>query len=62
MESSSIDINVDRFDRVYRPGDTIKGSIDVNAYRNWSHNGINLVAEGAVFTLCQGSVMSLSGK
>ena len=58
MESSSIEINVDRFDRVYRPGETIKGTLDVYAFKGWSHSGINIRAEGTVFTLLQGSVMS----
>ena len=61
MESSSLEISLDRFDRVYRPGDTIKGTLDVLAYKGWTHNGIQLWADGTVFTLLQGTMMSLSG-
>jgi len=60
-ESSSLEIKVDRFDRVYRPGDTIRGNVIVQAYKGWSHNGLNLTAEGTIHTLVQASGMSLSG-
>lgn len=60
-ESSSLEIKVDRFDRVYRPGDTIRGTVTVQAYKGWSHNGLNLLAEGNIHTLVQASGMSLSG-
>ena len=54
-QESSIDIVLDRFDRVYRPGETIKGTVDVYAYKGWTHNGIVLTSEG-VLTLSGESV------
>lgn len=45
---SSIDIKLKRADRVYKPGDAVEGVIIVNAYKGWSHTGIQMLAEGVV--------------
>lgn len=49
MEHSSIDIKLKKFDRVYRPQDTISGCIIVNAYKGWPHVGVKLLMEGKVY-------------
>lgn len=42
-------INLDKFERVYRPRATIDGSVDVHAYKGWQHQGLKLIVEGKVF-------------
>ncbi len=62
MENSSLDIKLDRFDRVYRPGDIIRGSVSINAKKGWTHNGLVILVEGTIHTLAQASGLSLSGE
>ena len=61
MQESSLDIKIDRFDRVYRNGETIKGSVLIHAFKGWSHSGIQLLAQGLVHTLYQGNGLMVSG-
>jgi hypothetical protein len=49
MESSSLVINLDKFERVYRPNAPVEGSVDVHAYKGWQHQGLKLVIEGKVY-------------
>ena len=46
---ASVDIKLSRMDRVYMPGQTLKGIATVNTRGTGSlqHEGISLVAEGA---------------
>jgi hypothetical protein len=47
--SSSLEIRLNRLDRVYRPNEKVEGIIVVNAYKGWSHSGIQVEAEGLIF-------------
>lgn len=49
LVESSIDIKLKRFDRVYRPTETVEGSIVVNAKAGWTHKGVQLIAEGTLY-------------
>lgn len=49
LESSSLDIKLKRHDRTYRPNELVQGTLLVSAFKGWSHNGINMVVEGAVY-------------
>ena len=49
MESSSLVINLNKFERVYRAGAAVEGSVDVNAYKGWQHQGLKLLVEGKVY-------------
>jgi len=44
----SIDINLKRVDRIYRPGDKVEGVVVVSSKGRMSHNGIQLFMEGQV--------------
>jgi hypothetical protein len=45
----SVDIKMGRMDRVYRPGDTIKGTVQIHGRgHSMAHEGITLHAEGQV--------------
>lgn len=46
---SYLEIKLKKADRMYRPGDTVDGIITVNAYKGWSHQGINLTVDGVVY-------------
>lgn len=50
---SSIDIKIKRVDRVFRVDEMVEGTIVVNAYKGWSHNGITMVAEGIIYLSSQ---------
>ena len=47
---SKIWVELERVDRIYRPGDTVEGSIYVYANSNWSHKGIVAKLSGSVCT------------
>ncbi|KAJ1406649.1 down syndrome critical region protein 3 [Ochromonadaceae sp. CCMP2298] len=47
-EKSSIEVKLSRMDRVYRQKDRIEGTVIVNAFKGWSHTGINMVVLGAI--------------
>ena len=49
MESSSLTINLNKFERVYRPKSSVEGSVDVHAYKGWQHQGLKLFIEGKVY-------------
>jgi hypothetical protein len=61
-QDSSLDIKLDRFDRVYRPGETVKGSVIINVPKKaWSHSGVQFSAKGTIHTVLQSSgLMSTS--
>jgi hypothetical protein len=46
MEHSGLDIRLERADRVYRPGETVTGSVVVSAKGGWSHQGLNVGIQG----------------
>lgn len=48
FEHSGLHIRVDRVDRVYRPGDTIAGTVVARVRKGWRHQGVGLRALGAV--------------
>lgn len=50
MEKSSLEIKVKRIDRVYRPKEIVDGVIVVNAYKGWTHNGVNMSVSGVIHT------------
>ena len=39
----------DRVDRVYNPGEKCEGTVIVNAYKGWQHQGLKLSAFGYVY-------------
>lgn len=43
----SLDITLNRIDRVYKPGEKITGAVVVNSQGSMSHSGIKLIAEGS---------------
>ncbi len=49
MTESYIDIKLSRLDRVYRPNEKVDGTLNVYAYKGWSHTGINMVVEGLIY-------------
>jgi hypothetical protein len=48
-EGSYLEIKLKRLDRLYRPGEKVEGLLIVNAYKGWSHNGIQMVVEGLIY-------------
>jgi len=44
----SVDIVLDRIDRIFRPGDRVTGAVVVTSSGRTSHNGIKLSVEGSV--------------
>jgi len=44
----SLDITLDKVDRIYRPGDKIRGAVVINSKGAMSINGIKLLVEGTV--------------
>eukprot|EP01040_Poterioochromonas_malhamensis_P007458 gene7458-8045_t len=49
MQESSLEIRLNRLDRVYRPNEKVDGVVVVNAYKGWSHSGIQVEVEGLIF-------------
>jgi hypothetical protein len=49
MEQSSLEVRLNRLDRVYRPNEKVEGVVVVNAYKGWSHSGVHLDIEGFIF-------------
>merc|ERR1711907_380488 len=45
---TTVDIKLNRFDRVYRPGDTIKGFVLLKSNTPFSHNGVTIDLEGTI--------------
>lgn len=48
LEKSSIEIKLNRLDRVYRPMETVEGRMVMNAYKGWGHSGVNMLITGVV--------------
>ena len=48
FEHSSLQIRVDRVDRVYRPGEVVAGTVVARVRKGWRHQGVGLRALGAV--------------
>lgn len=46
--SVTAEIKLNRFDRVYRPGDSVSGHILLNSASSFSHNGVQLDLEGTI--------------
>merc|ERR1711990_1226401 len=46
--ATTIEIKLDRFDRVYRPGDTVSGHVVLSSPTPFSHNGVTLDMEGTI--------------
>jgi len=44
----SLDITLDKVDRIYRPGDKVRGAVSINSKGAMSINGIKLLVEGTV--------------
>ena len=47
-EHSSMEVDVDRVDRIYRPGDTVTGSVLMGVKDGWSHQGVEIHVAGLV--------------
>merc|ERR1719189_2571550 len=45
---TSLEIKLDKYDRVYSPNDTVTGCVIVNAPNGTGHTGIKMLVEGAV--------------
>lgn len=50
MSTSSLLIKLNRIDRLYQPNEKVEGVVIVNCSKGWSHSGIQMVAEGLVWT------------
>lgn len=50
MTSSSIEVRLKRVDRVYRPNERVEGTVVINAYKGWAHQGVKMTIEGSVLT------------
>ena len=48
FEHSSLQVRVDRVDRVYRPGEVVAGTVVARVRKGWRHQGVGLRALGAV--------------
>lgn len=48
LEKSSIEVKLNRLDRVYRPMETVEGTMIMNAYKGWGHSGVNMLIIGVV--------------
>ena len=46
VEHSTVDVKLDRADRVYRPGESVSGSLLVIAKDGWTHTGVQLSVLG----------------
>ena len=55
-EHSSIEITLSRFDRIYRPGETLSGSIAITAKDGWSHPALFIDAVGIATLSGEGTV------
>lgn len=44
---SKIEIELDRYDRIYSPEDVVTGNVLVNATNPWTHQGIAMKVEGS---------------
>lgn len=42
VEHSTVDVKLNRTDRMYHPGETVSGSLLVNAKDGWTHTGMQL--------------------
>jgi hypothetical protein len=49
-QSSSIEVKLKRVDRVYRPNEKVEGTVVVNAYKGWGHQGVKMTIDGSVLT------------
>jgi len=45
---ATIDVKLDKFDRVYSPNEMVSGCVIVNAPSGCAHTGVKMVVEGAV--------------
>ncbi|GMI03803.1 hypothetical protein TrVE_jg5441 [Triparma verrucosa] len=45
-EHSGIEINLSRFDRIYRPLESVTGTLALTVKDGWSHSGVTLTATG----------------
>ena len=61
IEHSTLEIVLDRVDRVYRPGDQVRGRVAVAARHGWSHRGVTLNVVGAAQLLLSRGGMFDSG-
>ena len=48
FDHSSLQVRVDRVDRVYRPGEVVAGPVVARVRKGWRHQGVGLRALGAV--------------
>ena len=48
FDHSSLQVRVDRVDRVYRPGEVVAGTVVARVRKGWRHQGVGLRALGAV--------------
>jgi hypothetical protein len=62
MESSSIEVKVSRTDRIYRPNEMCEGTVTVNVYKGWSHNGLLMLAEGYIQTVVPNSGIAVNSE
>ena len=62
MQESSIEIKLSRSDRIYRPNELCEGVVKMNVYKGWSHQGLNLTAEGEVHQVAPTSGISVNSE
>jgi len=54
--SRSLDISLSRFDRIYRPGESVSGVLSITAKDGWSHTGVKIKVLGqATLTMPTGN-------
>lgn len=46
IEHSGVDVKLKRVDRIYRPGETVSGVVQISAKSGWSHTGVYLSVAG----------------
>jgi hypothetical protein len=49
MEHSSLEIKLNKFDRIYRPNSKVDGIVTVHAYKGWQHAGVKITVEGKIY-------------
>ena len=62
MKESSIEIKLNRSDRIYRPNEVCEGTVKLNVYKGWSHSGLLMLADGIVHQVVQTSGMTASSE
>ena len=47
IEHSSLELNLSRVDRIYRPGERVEGTLTIAVRHGWSHKGVQMRVAGS---------------